>query len=817
MRKRIRNIKSDIRGSVSLFFIIITAVIFAFNAILIDYARILAAKQQTEYAIQTAARSTLANFDNTLVEKYGLFGMKDSSLSTFETVLKKNLEASELDDDAFNFVNINVEDVSGDLSRDLANVDLFKHQVLEDMKYKAPIEIIEEVVEKILKSSKAVKEASVFIDIASEISDLFDEREELLKEVFNLVDETEEELKTLHNEFTKNGSSDFVDIKYFTDIPKKFNDYEDLLEKLDDVEVDLEESEREEKILNTLMEAGELPEDIIENQILELEIEIENLKKREQTQAVKDEIEELEEKIKDKEELLESQDILKEVRDKLNEYRELHKKWTEAKANFEKKAEEKSKGLKEKVKKVNQNMASIYEKIEEVEKLNNDMKKVIDDGETSKDSMYSDAIGSSNSMGSGGELDGADEIAEETMKLKDYIYDQSIFTDIKETLKTDYNEILDDSEDKLKELEDAFKSKKLEKMAEYKDNFYLNELKSSIEKIKPRIETVKDPHIKKIKDHQNEYFRSADLTPDQQEEKEKEAKDEAKEENEKMKDQNEEIKDKALSLAEDAPKYAELALSIEKIELHTELQDAKRDGEMEIGDDYEDSAKNSMGVVDMLFSGLGSAFVGARDRLYVNEYILSRYESKTPKNIAKVDDYLLKNREVEYIMYGQHIPGSNYTLALGEITGLRLILNFIAAFKDHKVRLAPHPLAKFIMATGIAITYTVDDMGRISTGKSVAFIRNVTKNIELNYEDYLRIFLFINPSGEARYTRMMALIDHNGKDLTELQTYVSGTVETSVDLLFFPQASSILGRTGVIDGQVDGTKFKMNYEAEFSY
>src|SRR5690625_1638201 len=237
-------------------------------------------------------------------------------------------------------------------------------------------------------------------------------------------------------------------------------------------------------------------------------------------------------------------------------------------------------------------------------------------------------------------------------------------------------------------------------MAEYKDNFYLNELKTSIEEIKPRIEKVKDPHIKKIKDHQNEYFRSADLTPEQQEEKEDEAKEEAKEENEKLKEQNDEIIDKGLSLAEDAPKYADLALSLEKIELHTELQNEKRDGEMEVGDDYEDSAKNSMGVVDMLFSGLGSAFVGARDRLYVNEYILSRYESKTPKNIGNVDDYLLKNREVEYIMYGQHIPGSNYTLALGEITGLRFILNFIAAFKDNKVKLAPHPLAKFIIATG---------------------------------------------------------------------------------------------------------------------
>src|SRR5699024_3793560 len=325
------------------------------------------------------------------------------------------------------------------------------------MTYNASIEIIEEVVEKIMKSSRAAREASVFIDIASEISDLFDEREELLKEVFELVDETNEELSTLHDEFTKDGSNEFLKIQYFTDIPKKFEEYEDVLKDLDDVDVDLQKSEREEQILKTAIETGKLPEKIIENQITELEIEIERLKKQEQTQAVKDEIEELEEEIEYKEELLESQDILGDVRDKLNNLRETHKKWTEAKANFEKDAKEKSKSLKEKVKKVNQNMASIYEKIEEVEKLNNDMQKVIDDGESSKDSMYSDAISSSNSMGSGGEFDGADDIAEETMKLKDYVYDETIFTDIKNTIKTDYEEILDGSEDKLKQLEDAFK------------------------------------------------------------------------------------------------------------------------------------------------------------------------------------------------------------------------------------------------------------------------------------------------------------------------------------------------------------------------
>ncbi|NLJ19346.1 MAG: hypothetical protein GX355_10870, partial [Globicatella sulfidifaciens] len=54
MKKWFYRIKQDPKGSVSLFFILITAVVFAFNAVLIDYARILAVEQQTEYALQSA-------------------------------------------------------------------------------------------------------------------------------------------------------------------------------------------------------------------------------------------------------------------------------------------------------------------------------------------------------------------------------------------------------------------------------------------------------------------------------------------------------------------------------------------------------------------------------------------------------------------------------------------------------------------------------------------------------------------------------------------------------------------------------------------
>src|SRR5699024_2591781 len=120
MRRFFYKLKHDTKGAVSIFFVLIIAAVFFFHAVLIDYARILAVEQQSEYALQSSVRSALAGYDNDLRE-YGLFGIDDSThKANFEEIVKANMEPTS-NPDAFTFIDPKIENVSVDFSRPLAN------------------------------------------------------------------------------------------------------------------------------------------------------------------------------------------------------------------------------------------------------------------------------------------------------------------------------------------------------------------------------------------------------------------------------------------------------------------------------------------------------------------------------------------------------------------------------------------------------------------------------------------------------------------------------------------------------------------------
>ena len=178
---------------------------------------------------------------------------------------------------------------------------------------------------------------------------------------------------------------------------------------------------------------------------------------------------------------------------------------------------------------------------------------------------------------------------------------------------------------------------------------------------------------------------------------------------------------------------------------------------------------------------------------------------------------MFDNREVEYILYGIEENGANYAAALSQLFAVRFALNFIDAFADGRVRAAGHPLAVFIAALGYALKFSIDDVNRIGGGFAAPLIRNLTPSIRFAYHDYLRLFLFMNPSGENRLMRIATVIEYRGTDLTERQTYASGSVTTSVDLWFVPQLAQALGVVGVLDGEVEGNRYEFEKEANFSY
>ncbi len=76
----------------------------------------------------------------------------------------------------------------------------------------------------------------------------------------------------------------------------------------------------------------------------------------------------------------------------------------------------------------------------------------------------------------------------------------------------------------------------------------------------------------------------------------------------------------------------------------------------------------------------------------------------------------------------------------------------------------------------------------------------------------------MNPSGDARLRRIMAVIEKNtGVSLIDRQTYVEGTAETSANLIFVPQIANTLNLVGALDGQSEDGRFVFKSDAHFSY
>ncbi|WP_284139667.1 MULTISPECIES: DUF5702 domain-containing protein [unclassified Virgibacillus] len=222
----------DERGAVSIYLIIVTLLLFLFNAVLIDYARIIIAERQTEEAAKTALRSTLSSYNSELQNR-GLFafsGDQAEANSIFKEVFRKNLETGK---DSFNFLGLQpVEDeLSLDLNmeRSLANKDILKYQILEEMKYKAPIEVGEALIRDFLTVAEHVEEASDYAKIAKKVNKKAKEREELLDEVETLLTDAKALLEKMEGNIQHNTSSSYPEVTNISDILQWHNKYiEDL-------------------------------------------------------------------------------------------------------------------------------------------------------------------------------------------------------------------------------------------------------------------------------------------------------------------------------------------------------------------------------------------------------------------------------------------------------------------------------------------------------------------------------------------------------------------------------------------------------------
>lgn len=180
------------RGSISIFLVIILLPTLLFSGLVIDFARINLIKPMVSSAGDMAMNAALANYDTVVKDVYGLFAMSQAAANP-QAALQENISAyfkntlissnifSEVDADDYvgrllgdlqgyfenpepsDFMNVNLEDFSATYLKDssLANPKIIKKEIVEYMKYRAPIKMGESFLESLAAFSKLSDQAKV--------------------------------------------------------------------------------------------------------------------------------------------------------------------------------------------------------------------------------------------------------------------------------------------------------------------------------------------------------------------------------------------------------------------------------------------------------------------------------------------------------------------------------------------------------------------------------------------------------------------------------------------------------------------------------
>lgn len=219
------------QGSVTIMMCILFLAFVMLAGVLIDSARFLIAEVQVKRATQTAINSVLSEYDIELKEQYGLFAFEDNSavndkilkymerslnptknmrkgsllswivkgdLSTYFSASNEQFtlpednfitEESPLMPDMYNLwdYSLPVNIYNGNSSKSLADADVFERQVLEYMKFRAPVQAVEGFLNKLGLVFQA-KESTELAKERNKVEKELDKLDGSMSEIIKLID-----------------------------------------------------------------------------------------------------------------------------------------------------------------------------------------------------------------------------------------------------------------------------------------------------------------------------------------------------------------------------------------------------------------------------------------------------------------------------------------------------------------------------------------------------------------------------------------------------------------------------------------------------
>lgn len=171
-------------GSVSIYFMIVLSALVLFGSVFVDFARIHTAELRHQAAVQAAARSLHSSYIPEL-QAYGLYGLNAAAASPiYKEVLLRNLASPGVTTDNGSWIELqlDVESIHMAFDSNLAEHETFKKQVLEEMKYRAPIEYMFGIYDKLRETPALdyVQQASTLSKRLKKLEDLVQKRERSL-------------------------------------------------------------------------------------------------------------------------------------------------------------------------------------------------------------------------------------------------------------------------------------------------------------------------------------------------------------------------------------------------------------------------------------------------------------------------------------------------------------------------------------------------------------------------------------------------------------------------------------------------------------
>lgn len=138
------------KGQITVFLSLVLLAVILVAAVLVDLSRVSAGRTLAKRAVGSAARSVMAEYGSKLSDEYGIFALAEKDSSVLEGEMKdyisRNLTIPTKDDEYQNRIDLygfRIEEVKVTPLYNLGENGVFRSQVLECMKYRAPKELVE--------------------------------------------------------------------------------------------------------------------------------------------------------------------------------------------------------------------------------------------------------------------------------------------------------------------------------------------------------------------------------------------------------------------------------------------------------------------------------------------------------------------------------------------------------------------------------------------------------------------------------------------------------------------------------------------------